>query len=304
MSIPVIFFHHGNPPYLKYALKQARYYNPDSDIYLLGDKKNNKYPFVTHVETAKLEQATRQFRAIYQHRSTNSEQYELICFLRWFYIRAYCEANNINSFIYLDSDVLCYQNFSDLLPMLGNAKIANTGDDVGMPAFTYFKDRQVINDFCDHLIHYYTDPAAIAKIDKLYQPFKDDPELLGGISDMALFHLYFQDRPEGSLKVDLINEELAVDTNINVSAGYEMENGIKKIYWKNNLPYGKNAASGKLIRFVTLHYQGHAKDRAMRQNYTAGGYRVAKYLESRDIRGKIKRAKRSIKTLLIFDPQN
>jgi len=303
MGIPVIFFHYGNPAYLKYALKQARHYNPDSPIYLLGDKKNNKYPFVTHVSANSLEAATQQFRGIYKHRSNNSEQYELICFLRWFYIRAFCEANNIEAFIYLDSDVLCYQNFSELSPLPGDTRMANTGDDTGMPAFTYFRNLQVINDFCDHLVHYYSDPDAIATLDRLYQPFIDDPQMMGGISDMALFHLYFHDYPEGTLKIDLIGDDMAVDTNINVSTGYEMENGIKKIYWQDNLPYGKNIASGKFIRFVTLHYQGRAKD-AMRQYYTAGGYRLAKYLETKDIKGKIKRVKRAIKNIFKGKPQS
>jgi len=193
--------------------------------------------------------------------------------------------------------VLCYQDFTGLVLLFNNCRIANTCDDTGMPAFTYFRNRQVINDFCEHLIRYYTDPAAIARLDDLYQPFKDNSQLLGGISDMALFHLYFQDQPQGALKVDLVTDDIAVDSNINRADGYETENGIKKIYWKNNVPYGKNAANGKLIRFVTLHYQGLAKD-AMRQNYTAGGYRVAKYLETSDIKGKIKRAKRSIKNIL------
>jgi hypothetical protein len=294
MAIPVIFFHYGNPPYLKYALKQARFYNPDADIYLLGDKKNDRYPFITHVPAASFEAATRHFRSIYQHRSNNDLNYELMCFLRWFYIQAFCEANNIEEFIYLDSDVLCYQNFSDLVPLFGNANIANTCDDLGMPAFTYFKSRQVINDFCDHLVRYYTHPQAIATLDKLYQPFKDDDQLMGGISDMALFHLYFHDHPQGAIKVDLVTDEIAVDSNINLADGYEAERGIKKIYWINNLPHGKKAASGKFVRFVTLHYQGLAKD-AMRQNYTGGGYRVAKYLETKDIKVKIKRAKKAIK---------
>lgn len=301
MSIPIIFFHYGNPPYLKYALKQARFYNPDADIYLLGDKKNNKYSFVTHVSVASLEQATEKFRAIYQHRSNNDLNYELQCFLRWFYIKAFCESNNIESFIYLDSDVLCYQDFSELVPMFGNAKIANTCNGTGMPAFTYFKNKQVINAFCDHLVHYYTDAAAIKTLDILYQPFIDNPELLGGISDMALFHLYFHDHPEGAIKVDLVTEDMAVDSNINVSDGYEVENGVKKIYWKDRLPYCKNVASGQLVRFATLHYQGAAKD-AMRQNYTAGGYRMAKYLEAQDFKGKIMRAKKAIKS--IFTKRN
>lgn len=296
MSIPVIFFHYGNPPYLKYALKQARFYNPGSDIYLLGDKKNDKYPFVTHVPVASLEAAATHFKSIYQHRSNNDLNYELMCFLRWFYIRDFCEANLIEAFIYLDSDVLCYQDFTELVRLFGDANIANTCDDLGMPAFTYFKSHKVINDFCDHLVRYYTEPSAIATLDKLYQPFIDDTSLMGGISDMALFHLYFQDHPQGAIKVDLVTDDIAVDSNINLADGYETEAGFKKIYWNNGLPHGKKTADGRFIRFVTLHYQGLAKD-VMRRNYTAGGYRVARYLETKDVKGKIKRAKKAIKNI-------
>jgi hypothetical protein len=296
VAIPIIYFHYGNPDYLKYSLKQARHYNPESRIYLLGDKKNNKYPFITHVLAAKYEAAAAKFKAVYIHRSSNSANYELSCFLRWFYIEAFCEENNIQSFIYLDSDVLVYQDFTELVPLFNNCRIANTCEDTGMPAFTYFRDYQEIKRFCDYLVHCYTDPAAITKIEAIYAPFKNDPEVMGGISDMVLFHLYFQDYPDGALKVDLVTKDIAVDSNINRADGYETENGIKKIYWQNNLPHGKNASSGKLIRFVTLHYQGLAKA-AMRQNYTAGGYWAAKYLETKDFKGKIKQVKKTIKKL-------
>jgi hypothetical protein len=296
MAIPIIYFHHGNPDYLKYSLKQARHYNPDSTVYLLGDKRNNKYPFITHVLTAKYEAATAKFREIYEHRSTNSANYELNCFLRWFYIKAFCEEKGIGAFIYLDSDVLTYQNFTELVPLFKGARIANTCDDTGMPAFTYFRDYQTISHFCDYLLHCYSDPDAIAKIEAIYAPFKNDPQLMGGISDMVLFHLYFQDHPEGAIKVDLVTDEIAVDSNINRPDGYETENGIKKIYWRNNLPYGKNIGNDRLVRFATLHYQGEAKH-AMRKHYTAGGYLLAKYLETKDIKGKIKRAKKSVKGL-------
>jgi hypothetical protein len=52
MAIPIFFVHKTNSSYLKYALKQARKFNPDSPIYLLGDESNNHYPFVIHVNIA------------------------------------------------------------------------------------------------------------------------------------------------------------------------------------------------------------------------------------------------------------
>jgi hypothetical protein len=298
MALPIIFFHYGNPAYLKYALKQAHHFNPDSRIYLIGDKKNNKYPFLTHVIATNFEADTQAFRAVYKHMTSNDEAYELNCFLRWFYMRAVCKANNIEEFIYLDSDVLAFQNFTELTPIFKDHRIANTCDFTGMPAFTWFKDFSVLDDFCNYLLYSYRDKTALAEIEKLYQPFIDDPTLLGGISDMVLFHLYFQDHPEGTLKLDLINDEIAIDISINREDGYEMENGIKKVYWQEGLPYCKLADSDKLVRFATLHYQGSAKP-YMRKNFTAGGYTLAKIWEEMDLKARFKRFRRSLKKALL-----
>lgn len=297
MALPIIFFHYGNPAYLKYVLKQARHFNPDSKIYLIGDKKNNRYPFLTHILASDFEADTSAFRAIYKHMTSNDETYELNCFLRWFYVRGVCRANSIEAFIYLDSDVLAFQNFTELTKIFKDYKIANTCDFTGMPAFTWFKGFSVLDEFCNYLLHSYRDKPVLAKIEKLYQPYVDDPALIGGISDMVLFHLYFQEHPEGTLKLDLINDEIAIDISINREDNYEMENGMKKVYWHDGLPYCKLKHTGKLIRFATLHYQGDAKFH-IRKNFTAGGYKIAKLWEDADLKARFKRFRRLVKRSL------
>jgi len=275
MAIPIIFFHSGNSKYLKYSLKQARTFNPDSPVYLLGDKSNNRYPFITHVLADKYEPAVKAFSKIYKHRSSNGEVYELNCFLRWFYIEAFCRENNIEAFIYLDSDVLLFQNVTEMVPVFKNAAIANTCADMGMPAFTYFKNNTALSNFCNYLIRAYTEEKAIKELDKYYEPFANSSEMMGGVCDMTLFHFYFRDHPHDTLKIDLINNELGVDVSINSSDGYEMENGIKKIYWQNNLPYCKRISDGKLIKFATLHYQGDAK-KLMARHFKGKGYIITR----------------------------
>jgi hypothetical protein len=56
--------------------------------------------------------------------------------------------------------------------------------------------------------------------------------MMGGVCDMTLFHFYFRDHPRDTLKIDLIDNELAVDVSMNNSDGYEMENGLKKFTGK------------------------------------------------------------------------
>jgi hypothetical protein len=297
MSIPIIFFHINNPRYLKYSLKQARYFNPGSEIFLLGDQKNDRYPFVTHVNAANFEGQAPAFASSYKHMTSNGYMYELNCFLRWFYVCDFCKQKGIEEFIYLDSDILAFEDFDKLVHLFGDVRIANTCDEMGVPAFTYFRSYSVIDEFCNYLLKSYNDPAMLARLEQLYQPFINDPEMLGGISDMVLFHLYFQDYPEGTLKVDLINNEIAIDACINREDGFEMEAGMKKIYWQDNIPYCKQIKSGKLIRFAVMHYQGHAKS-FMRRDYIAGGYKAAILWEELDLKAKIKRLKTSFKDMV------
>lgn len=291
MSIPIVFFHYGNPDYLKYTLKQTRYFNPGSPIYLLGDEKNNRYSFITHVSASKYDAETTAFTKLYKHLSPNDEQYELNCFLRWFYVRAFCRENGIEDFIYLDSDVLAFQDLSDIIPLFKPCKIANTGADIAVPAFTYFNDYNTISNFCDYLIYSYSDKTALARIEEIYKS-TEHVEITGGISDMTLFHLYDVAHPGQTIKIELINSNIAVDVSVNLSDGYEMENGTKKIYWQKGLPYAKNLENGNLIRFVNLHYQGHAKNMIIK-HYKGGGYIIEKIGDP--LRARIKKIKKLIR---------
>ncbi len=295
-SLPIIFFHSGNADYLKYSLKQAKHFNPDSTVYLLGDKKNNRYSFVTHVNVSDIESDVAAFSQVYKHRSPNDETYELNCCLRWFYVKGFCKQHGVEGFIYLDSDVLSFQNFTELKPFFGDSTIANTCDWTGMPAVTYFKNFEAIDSFCNFLMYCYTDAAAIKKLDAWYETLLVDPISLGGISDMVLFHMYFLEHPAETMKMDLLTDDLAVDISINREDGYEMENGVKKVYWQNGLPYCKSTSTGKLVRFVSLHYQGNAKN-LMREHYKGGGYEMHRMWESWQVKARFKKFRRAIKSI-------
>ena len=58
------------------------------------------------------------------------------------------------------------------------------------------------------------------------------------------------------------------DHNINASDFFETENGIKKLFWKNNQPYGYNKYLKKKVRFNSLHFQGGPAKILMEENKT------------------------------------
>ncbi|WP_428328811.1 hypothetical protein [Mucilaginibacter sp.] len=277
MSLPVFFYHTSNSSYLKYSLKQAKYYNPDSTIYLLGDDSNNCYPFVNHVNVADFKAGSQAFASVYKHLSHSGYKYELMCFARWFCIRDFCRQKQIESFIYLDSDVLAFAHLSTIVPFFGDAAIANPGEYGDSPAFTYFRDFKALDDFCNYLTHSYTDSISRHKLDDSYTDYCTHNNE-GGICDMTLFNFYFRENPGLFKIISLINDQLAIDNNINNAEGYELKGGGKKIYWKNHLPYCKQLSTGRYIQFVCLHYQAGAK-KLMYRHFNGGGYLIKRAKE-------------------------
>ena len=58
------------------------------------------------------------------------------------------------------------------------------------------------------------------------------------------------------------------DPNINLAApGFEMSNGIKRVFWKNTDPYGIYLRTGEQVRFSSLHFQGGNAKRLISQFY-------------------------------------
>ncbi len=107
----IIFVHTGIASYLEYSIKQAEMLG--YQVTLIGDeaayKSSNsqvKFVDISDLNTQEVEN----FKKIYVHNSSNSYDYELFCFLRWFYIREYIRSND-RSFLVLDSDVLIYPGF-------------------------------------------------------------------------------------------------------------------------------------------------------------------------------------------------
>jgi hypothetical protein len=277
MAIPIVFVHKTDPFYLKYTLKQAKFFNPKSKIYLLGDDTNNHYSFVTHVPLNKYQRNATTFSSSYKHRSTNNYNYELFCFERWFYIKDFLEDFDIDSFIYLDSDVLAFYDFSKITPLLNEIKIANTGVGYGMPAFTYFNSISSVNNFCDYLLEYYSKESLIHELDNWHESFLLNIGTAGGVCDMTIFDLFFKLYPSETKKIDLLGG-LGFDVFIRQTDGYEKQGDQKKIYWLNNLPYCKLLITNNLVQFATLHYQGHSKYQ-IATHYRGGGFLIQRIID-------------------------
>ncbi|QXD15884.1 hypothetical protein GQ464_002745 [Rhodocaloribacter litoris] len=272
MPSPLVFIHQGFSDYLPFTLRQARAADPENDIYLLGNAANARFPFLHHVDAAQFAGATRAFAQVYRHHSTNRYDFELVCFQRWFLLRAFMRSAGLETAFVLDSDVMLYasarvldarhidgQSLGLCLPEMQTAYRW-----AAFPHVSYWT-QATIDRFCDFLMDVYTRPEAFAPFQEKWQ-YHLRNGLPGGLCDMtALYRFALEhglDRTANFLKV---SNDTTVDLNLNtpeneIPDAYEMAGSIKRLDWSASpYPRGHHRRLGRPVDFLALHCQGSAK---------------------------------------------
>lgn len=268
--LPILFVHWGNSDYLKYSIYQARHFNPESRIILLGDKSNNKYKSIEHYNLAEYSNSADNFERIYKHMCSFSYYYVLFWFKRWFIIKDFLQRNDdISNFIIIDSDVLIYCNVSEAFHPFLNNKITIHGK--RGPHVTYMKNKNTIIEFCDFIVKLYTDKTLFKNLLDTYEHYKLQKRP-GGIDDMYALYEFSLAFPDNIGNTATIIHDTTFDGTLNTSEGFEFnkKKQIKNIYWKKNLPYGNHLDKNKFIRFNAIHFQSKAK--SLMHRYYFGRY--------------------------------
>jgi hypothetical protein len=164
--------------------------------------------------------------------------------------------------------VLLYANITDDLRKFSRFDFTLCWNTIGC---VFFLNRpEGLDNFCDFLMKIYSKKDRY-HYDKMISHFavRRKHRLPGGVCDMTALQLFnelhFGQVGEASHIVD----GSVYDPNINMThPGFEMENGIKRIVWKDGQPYGRFLRTGEEIKFNSLHFNGRAK-RLMSQYCTA-----------------------------------
>lgn len=275
MEIPIVLIHKNDHPCLEYSIRAATQHH--SDITLITDIK---WKYDNAVKTVDIDlyacENTIQFSKVYQHFSSNNQDFEFICIERWFILLEHMKRNKLTELIYIDSDVIIYENLSEIiLKHYKHYEICLSIYDQkyedmrwvasGGHMYTTYK---ALEAFCQFILDTYTN-----NIKKLLLKWNWhlDNKIKGGINDMTFIYL-FQHQTDfkiGNL-LAVVDNEFCWDSHLYSSTNevkdeYEMEhscllnNDIKKIKFKNNHPYCYNTIKQKDIRFVLLHFQSDAK---------------------------------------------
>ena len=266
-SLPIIFIHWSNSDYLKYSFAQARTTNPRSNIFLLSDFSDQSVDCVEHLSLFAYCREAEEFKHVYKHYSTNGFNYELINFQRWFVLKEFLIVNKLQRCLYLDSDTMLYGDVTKDSKKFEHFDFTLSQMTSGC---TFFLNRvEALTNFCNFLFDIYTRRDRYHH-DKMVGHFtaRRMNRLDGGVCDMTAFQLYhelnFGNVGEASRIIDGSLYDPAITSP---APGFEMKNGIKRIIWKEGLPYGRHVRTGREIKFNSLQFQGRTKH-LMSQYYT------------------------------------
>lgn len=260
MSLPIIFIHAGNSPYLPLSLYQTQHWNPSTQIILLGDN-STRYcrRYVTHYHYAHYSKWATDFATLYTHHSVNGLPYELFCLQRWFILYEFLSAHKCDRALYLDSDVLVY---SDLTSHPLATRPCKGMTVVGISGHTNFiHGRHVLQDFLLFIEKYYQ--SAFDAHIPLPSFLKSEPlfsRSVGSISDMTFFRLYGFHHPERLLDIsEVANDFACFDITVDTPQGFLMKGHRKYVRWISGRPFCCLRTTNEWVRFHTLHFQGASK---------------------------------------------
>ena len=272
MGIPIVFIHRGYSDYMEYSLRQARAVIPDgTEIFLLGDKENDRFDFVNHVDMTSYKGIADEFLGIYKHCSTNSYDYESFCIIRWLYLLRMMQERDIERCLVLDTDILLFAYPDNMLRLFDEGKY-----EIG--AMYYNQDcyslagsvitRKWLAGFVDFCCRVYRDEELLSAVKGKHFP----------VSDMTLADEFIKRYATRTMNLLSLWDGESMDSGINYSSQeYENEYKLslfnqKAVVWKDGCPFCFNMRERRSVKMVLLHYQGFAKYR-MAHDYRGPTFR-------------------------------
>lgn len=265
-NIPIIIHHEGNQNYLYACIQQAKKYN--SEVILLGDLSNKYMLSETWYDAAEFtSEEWESFLDVFVNMSTYSDDYAKQIFKRLFMINELLKSKKIDECILLDSDVLCYCNFSEIeifkdydvsLAVRKNQDNYIWSVSTGSSYWT----ARAMSDFCEFCIDFYKNRLDILK-EKWDYTQKN--HLLGGVCEMSLLYLWTLEYTGKILNTTRMFDGVIMDGGIASATNYDYNEfefnkilGIKKVRFKKQIPYLRDK-DGNDIQTLVLHFGGVVK---------------------------------------------
>ncbi len=265
-DLPIVLIHAKNPDYLQYSLRCTRISNPGARICLLGDESNSRFDFLEHYSFSPYSERANRFARFFTNYSTNGRDFELFCFQRWFILNEFLAEQGIEKCLYLDSDVMLFADAAAEQKKFAEFDFALATNI--MACVLFLNNSRILGEFCGFLEDIYTKKDRY-HYDKMVAHYavRQRNGLKGGACDMTAFELFNLDYLAfvGNV-VQIIDDSIYDPAMTTAFPGFETEQQVKRIFWRENHPYGRHLKSNRYIRFNSMHFQGRSKS-LMKQVY-------------------------------------
>ena len=280
--VPLVIYHvQRTSLYFQKVIEYSSHFN---HIILIGDETNatlfQHLPNVEHVPYPTLVSPDFvEFEQYFVNYSTNSAWFELQCFQRIFLLRELMRQRGYERVFHADSDCITMVNAGDFLatyPQVQCGLVCPKQPDPFHMACSIHNS--IINTaFCDAFVQLCKDIYQNKSKFYLIEPkirWHQEKQLSGGICDMTLYYLIYEHKLVDGI-VNLMgpilyqNDVCVFDTHMIISEGYdgektfqmETEPEIKRVVQIQGAKQKCFFVSldGKLIRTLSLHFQGLAK---------------------------------------------
>ena len=268
----IVFIHSGHSWYLPYALKQARFANPSAEVVIIGDPcagTGAKHCPISAVSSPGAEA----FRASYRHMSTNSQHFEMLCWLRWFYLLEYMKTSGRRAVFHMDSDVLMHSSVGEIDRTHGSAlcDVAYLIPDQRFESLNWTASAhmsywtvEVLEAFCAFILRSFQ-PGEL--LDQYRQKWHHHTEndVAGGVCDMTTLYLFARAQGGDVANLSRVMNQSVFDDNVSLGGNhadgkYLMEDGIKRIHFAGSAAYFTTSDDAQsAVKAHAIHFQGAAK---------------------------------------------
>lgn len=273
-ELPVVFVHKGDSWYLPYALNQALGCNQQQRVVLIGSGEK-VWSRIDRMELSACEASplARQFFRVYKHQSTNSEPFELFCWLRWFYLLSYMKMTCLKEVLYLDSDVLLYTSGASLVKSC-HARLAKCAffvpeqDHATMEwsasGHVSYWTAEALEQFCNFAVMSFVDKQFLSEYNRKWL-WHQETKTPGGICDMTALYWFWKRNPDRIGNFSETHGAGVVDRAMGMSANrrdqeYCMRRGVKETIFEGVTPCFVEAPERGKAVVAALHFQGWTKD--------------------------------------------
>ena len=255
----IIYFHEGFSPYLPFTLRQARISNPDARIILLGDSENRieGIPHEHHL-LSDFKSRHQEFLECYRHFHPGHLGDERRCIERWIYLSEFLKKQQIEEFLFLDSDMLLFCDVGEILSK------SRGYDAAGAPmfwAFCFFLKKNLVGNFTDWIFQQYRNPEVIEKWEAAFRRhLAGEKEQAGIIQDMALAKMFIEEKGIRVLDLTQPANGKIVDSGRLGGAFQQKKKYVDILFQKEVGSTVETVVGGEIVRLAAVHVAGFYKN--------------------------------------------